>query len=256
MIKLDVCIVTHGADGLEKVAAMDLPKVDGVRYVVSWQTPGGAKVPEALMRPDIKMCTTHSEGSSANRNNAFDHSSAPLILVADNDVTYTSESLLSVIRAFDTHPEVDVATFQYSGTGKSYPAEEQAITRRVPKGLTFSAIEIALRRRALEKVRFDTRYGVKGSEYPLGEDEKFMLDAVRAGLNCRYFPIVIASHPHLSTGSRPIADPRAAAGTGALIRGWYPWSWPLRIPLKAWRLRKSGSNFWMCLRYMLLGALK
>ena len=38
---LDVMIVTIGADGIKRVAAMNLPEVEEVRYIVSWQMPDG-----------------------------------------------------------------------------------------------------------------------------------------------------------------------------------------------------------------------
>lgn len=255
-MKLDVAISTYQPQGLQRVADMNLPQVEGVRYVVSWQQHGGARIPEQLLRNDVKIIRFGSSGQSANRNNAVIYTSAPIVLIADDDLRYTAQQLQAVIDTMEANPDVDIATFQYIGDNKYYPPTEQPITRQIPKGLSFASFEIAVRRKCFDSLKFDERFGIGGSMFDLGEDEKLMLDAVRMGYTCRFFPITITTHTEPTTGHRPITNPRAAAGTGCLIRGWYPWSWPLRIPLKAYRLKKNGSKFGFCLRHMLRGAMK
>lgn len=255
-MKLDVAISTYQPQGLQRVASMNLPKVEGVRYVVSWQEHGGAPIPDQLLRSDVKIVRFgKSGGLSVNRNNALAYTSAPVVLIADDDLKYTAAQLQSVIDTMESNHQVQVATFQYIGDNKYYPSIEQPITRKIPKGLTFTSFEIAIRRECLSSLKFDERFGIGGTLFDIGEDEKFMLDAVRMGYICRFFPINITTHPGPTTGHRPITNPRAAAGTGCLIRGWYPWSWILRIPLKTYRLKKSGSKFGFCLRHMLRGAM-
>lgn len=254
-LKLDVAISTYRPQGLQRVADMNLPEVEGVRYVVSWQEHDGAPIPEQLLRRDVKIVRFGRSGQSANRNNSLAYTSAPIVLISDDDLKYTANQLKSVIDTLQANPQVQVATFQYLGDNKQYPHTEQPITRHIPKGLTFTTFEIAVRRECLSSLKFDERFGIGGTLFDIGEDEKFMLDAVRMGYICRFFPINITTHPGPTTGLRPITNPRAAAGTGCLIRGWYPWSWVLRIPLKAYRLKKNGSNLGFCLRHMLRGAM-
>lgn len=255
MIKLDVAIATHRPDGIRRVKAMQLPMVEGVRYVVSWQNHEGAPIPQELLRSDIKIARFSGKGVSANRNNALRYTSAPIVLFADDDLTYTPARLQSVIDTMEAHPNVDVGTFQYEGDNKRYPSEPSLISLHKPRWLSFTTFEIAIRSKCLNKLHFDERFGPNGSLFPIGEDEKFMLDAIKSGLICYYFPIVITSHTGPTTGFRAITDAKAAEGTGCLIRGRYPWSWPLRIPLKAYRLWKNGSKFGFCLLYMTKGAM-
>lgn len=254
-MKLDVAIATFRPEGIRRVCEMQLPTVEGVRYVVSWQEHEGEPIPQELMRGDMKIMRFSGKGLAANRNNALSHCSAELLLTADDDLRYTPEQLKSVIDTMESHPEVDIASFQYSGDHKRYPEAEAAITLNIPKGLTFTSFEVAMRQRCLKKLRYDERFGLNGTMYSIGEDDKLMLDAVRMGLNCRYFPIVITSHTGPTTGFRPITDPKALQGMGYLIRGWYPASWPLRVPLKAYRLHKAGSKFSFCLKHLLAGAM-
>ena len=71
MLTLDLALITFGPDGIRRVGAMNLPRIDGVHYVVSWQCGGDAAVPASLIRPDISVCRTQSRGAAVNRNNAI-----------------------------------------------------------------------------------------------------------------------------------------------------------------------------------------
>ena len=104
-IKLEVLISTLGRDGIERVAKMVLPRVDGVRYLVSWQKPDG-DIPQSLVRPDMSVYRTSSMGISSNRNDAFDASTARLLLIADDDLIYTEEGLQSVIATMEDRKSV------------------------------------------------------------------------------------------------------------------------------------------------------
>jgi hypothetical protein len=54
-LTLNLAIVTHKEDGIKRVVDMNLPHVDGVRYIVSWQSSEGVKLPEALYREDMEI---------------------------------------------------------------------------------------------------------------------------------------------------------------------------------------------------------
>ena len=62
MLTLDLALITFGPDGIRRVGAMNLPRIDGVHYVVSWQCGGDAAVPASLIRPDISVCRTQKPG--------------------------------------------------------------------------------------------------------------------------------------------------------------------------------------------------
>ncbi len=118
---LDVLISTMGYDGIKRVVAMNLPRVDNVKYIVSWQLPGDdfpGVIPQELMREDVNVYQLNSRGISLNRNNAIDNSTADICLTADDDLKYTPEQLKSVIATFENNPDVDIATFKYSGNDK------------------------------------------------------------------------------------------------------------------------------------------
>lgn len=255
-VLLDVCISTWLPSGIEKVADMNLPAVPGVKYIISWQNHQGASIPAALMRPDIKVVRFSGNGLAANRNNAIRYGNAPIILIADDDLRYTPDQLQSVISAFNEHEDAKLIAFRYEGNNKHYPSESLKLTRRLPKNYFISSIEIAFRRECTATLMFDERFGLGSQSMHLGEDDKFLLDAIRLDMNCIFLPITITKHTEISTGQRQYTRPELAIATGCLIRGWYPWSWPLRIPLKAYRLWRGGSRFWFCLFNMLKGTMQ
>ncbi|MDE6345685.1 MAG: glycosyltransferase family 2 protein [Muribaculaceae bacterium] len=239
--KLDVLIATHGDDGLKRVGEMKLPEVDGVRYIVTWQSGSACRdtLPDGLLRDDIEIHVSNTTGLSNNRNAGIAAAKAPYCLIADNDLTYKPEGLRAVIEALDTHPETDVATFRHAGEPIHYPTETVDFTEQMPAGYNVTSFETAFRRDSIGKIRYDVNFGI-GAPLACCEDPVFILDCRRAGLRCRFFPITIVEHKGYSTGYRPITDPRVAMAEGAYIRLAYGAGGYLRIPLFAWRAKRKG----------------
>lgn len=253
--KLDVAIATWQPEGILRVAAMNLPRVPGVRYVISWQLAGpNPLIPDSLKnRNDVFVCFTDEPGLGANRVNACRYCNAEIILTADDDLIYTTQQLISVIDTFNSNPDIDIATFRYNGATKTYPVRPCDLTYPLPMDYYISSVELAFRSRVLEKISFNRNFGIGSAVFQAGEDTKFLYDAIKAGLHCRFFPITICTHDHPSTGDRPMPKGVSLA-TGKLIRLEYPKSWVLRIPLKAWRNTKKGGKFLPTLCHLFRGA--
>lgn len=82
--------------------------------------------------------------------------------------------------------------------------------------------------------------------------------AVKLGLAGRFFPLTIARHEGVTTGYRPVTDPRVTQTTGAVIRAFHPGvaGWSPRLPLTAWRLWRGGRMpFFPALKNLVAGAL-
>lgn len=256
MLTLDVLIATHTPEGIVRVADMNLPVVDGVRYIVSWQEHRDVPVPPALAeRADIMIDRFGQRGLGFNRNNAIELSTADIYLIADDDLRYTPAQLQSVRRVFEENPDVDYASFMYDGADKAYPATGCRLGRRLPKGFYQTTFEVAVRRRGrAASLRFHPAFGPGSISLHAAEDEMFLLTARRMGLNCRFFPIVITSHEGLTTGRRVITDPGVLRAFGAFIYLSYPLTFLPRLPLKAWRLsRARQARFSTALVEMLKG---
>lgn len=257
--KLDVLISTYGVEGLQRVTKMNLPQVEGVRYVVSLQNPENKliEIPELLTRPDVLISIINSKGLSKNRNNAISLSEADVCLIADDDLQYTEQQLLAVLETFRSQPNVDVAMFKYDGDNKLYPDKVVNLSEGMPKNYYPSSVEIAFRRSSLlaKGIKFNENFGIN-ARYGCCEDPLFLHDCIDAGLNCVFFPITITTHNGVSTGNRPVMRPDLPEAHGAYIRRVYGFSGILRVPLFAWRNHRAGRlRFWWGLRYLLKGFL-
>lgn len=243
--KLDVLIATHGSEGLNQVAQMTLPQVDGVRYIVTWQTGAGydndtaVKIPEKLNRPDLKITPIKSTGLSNNRNAGMSLAEAPYCLIADNDLHYTADALKSVIDTFDKNPGTDIAVFRHSGDNSMNLVHPATLDKRLPKGFSVTSFDTAYRRESIGGIHFDPNFGI-GAPLSSGEDTLFLLDCRRRGLHCRYYPITIVRHNGPTTGHRAITDPNIAAAEGACTRLEYGMAGFPRIILFAWRAKRNG----------------
>lgn len=237
---LEVLICAYGADGIRRVAEAAHPAVEGVRYLVSWQMPDGpADIPVELSRPDFSVHRSNTRGLSLNRNLALGLSSAPLLLIADDDLIYTRQSLEDVIRAFERNPDADLLAFRYGDAGggsrKPYPAVATDL-RSMPRGWYPSSVELALRaKRVRGHFRFNENFG-SGREFFCGEEELFLHDILKAGLKGRFVPLTVCRHPGPTTQGR--VEPLALAKVkGAVFVRLHPASWPLRMLLHAARCK-------------------
>ncbi|MDE6715174.1 MAG: glycosyltransferase [Muribaculaceae bacterium] len=253
---LDVAIATYMPAGIERVAAMNLPQLDGVRYIVSWQEHQNAAIPKGIAeRGDIEVYRFDKRGLSLNRNNAIAKCKGDIILLADDDVEYTDNGLQCVINTFESNPRVDVATFKSTDNPRrSYPKVITPLGRKLPKGYYVCSIEIALRRDTAGDLRCHPELGLGAPKLQSGEDELLLHTAIKRGLHCTFFPITICNHPAQSTGSRPSAP--ALRGAGCIIAMLYPWTCAFRLPLKAWRVsRCSNISFMKSFIYLCQGAI-
>lgn len=239
---LDLAVATHRPEGIRRVASMVLPPIPGVRYIVSWQSHDNTPVPaELLGRPDVVIHRFDGTGLSNNRNNAIDHASADIILFADDDVIYSPEGLRQLRQVFADNPEVDLATFRSQhGDLSRFPDRSVRLRSRLPKGYSVASFEIAFRRSRCGAWHCCPELGLGAPRLHGGEDEMFLLSAIKRGFDCRYYPITIGAHPHESTGTKAKMTDGNLLAAGCVIALSYPWTAVLRLPLKTVRLARSG----------------
>ncbi len=239
---LDVLICTLGTDGINRVATMNLPIVANVNYIVSWQLPDtNILTPDALIRDDINIYKTQTKGLSRNRNNAIAHSTADICLIADDDLIYTKSQLLSVINTFKQNPNIDIATFRYTGDdNKQYPQISLDIANKI-KNYYITSFEIAFKREQIGCLRFNEYFGLGAPSLHAAEEEIFIHQAICNGLKCQFFPLTITHHNGKTTGNR-VLTPGVLMAQGAYIAIVYPYTALLRLPLFAWRSYRRGQT--------------
>lgn len=258
MLTLDVLICTYneGVLGLEQ---MLLPPMEGVRYVVSWQQCHyTAAVPDWLIRDDVTVSILKGQGLSRNRNNALAHSTADLCLIADDDLRYRPEYFSTITSAYEADPALDFATFEYTSPHehKAYPSHSFQLSK-MPKGYYVSSVEITFRRKAVAgNISFNELLGLGAPVLHCGEESIFVADALRSGLNCRFFPKVVTELTKPGTSTTRLSDPGVVMAYGAEL--WYIHRDASVLPrciLKAWRISRQAHapGFLKSLRQILAG---
>lgn len=253
---LDIAIATYKPEGIERVNKMISlwPEREGVRYVVSWQEHEGAEIPETLMtRKDVEIFRLNEKGVSNNRNNAIENCKGDIVLIADDDLEYEKDAFEKIISTFEKNPGLDLATFKFRyPKEKIYPVTDCRLTLPFPKYYYGSNVEIAFRRKRLKDLRYWPGIGLGVEDISTGEDEFFLISAIRRGFECRFVNKFIGSHPGETTGDR--VSPGILRGQGFLIKTIYPRSYLLRVPLKAYRVSLAKKiSFAKALRYLWKG---
>lgn len=230
ILELLICTIN---EGIKRVPDVLLPEVENVRYLVSWQQTGTIHLdlPESLNRPDVRVCKLEGRGLAANRNNALKNAQGDILLLSDDDTSYTAEKFQIVLKRFKTYPKADIICFKATdqeGNEIKHYASQPFIYAKRPKGTFFSSCEIAFRRSS-NLPFFDERFGL-GSQYlACGEEEVFLETAYRKGLKIIYLPEVIVSTNANTTGKRFLVNAAVRRSKGAVLSVIYgPWSARLR----------------------------
>lgn len=264
MLTLDVLIATHRQEGIDRVAKMNLPVVDGVRYIVSWQNDGADNIPENLSkRDDVKILFNPGKGLSQNRNFSLNHAEGDILLIADDDLNYHEEGLRLVQKAFEDDLELDIGLFRYTNQDykyeKIYPDHICVLGDPYPKGYYPSSIEIAIRRHGrAKKLRFSELLGIGAPVLKCGEESFYIYEASKIGCKIKLFPVELCVHHGETTGNRSVTDPGVYKGMGAITSLLYPYSYPIRFFIMAFRGQRNGKmkflpaiyNFFQGVRYI------
>lgn len=239
MLTLDIAIPTNQPEGIKRIEKLLLPPIDDIRYVVSWQEHGNAPIPESITsRNDVIVYRLEQKGLSANRNNAINHCNGDIVLIGDDDIIYNDNSLKKIVAIYENSPDIELALFKMKYPHKKkYPLDGSPITIPLPKGYYGSAVEISFRRSKIGNLQFWRGLGLGNDYLSVGEDEFFLISAIKRGLKAKFFDLDLGIHPSLSTGGK-VSD-GILRGQGFLISVIYPWTAVLRIPLKAYRLKRD-----------------
>lgn len=153
---------------------------------------------------NITMLSFNERGLSKSRNRGIDNSDADIILLTDDDVIFQSDCDDIITSAFEKNKDADIITFQVKTPEgkllKHYSKTEFTHNKR--SVLKVASIEIAIKKDAIDKygVKYDEDFGL-GSKYVSGEENIFLTECIKKGMNIRYEPKVINIHPKESSGN-------------------------------------------------------
>lgn len=223
-----ICTIDHG---IFSVPGVLLQPKEGVCYIVSMQYTDEKYLddipPELKNRDDVRVITLQGRGLTRNRNNALDASTADIVLIADDDERILPESIEIIRRAYEEHPEVDIALFKLNDIEdrpfKTYPDTDSCLTYfdACEQGYYPSSLEITMRGKVVgQGLRFNEHFGI-GGQFACGEEDILLCDAERMDLSVAFFPEVIAQTIAGSTGTKFLTNIGVQRAKGAVFRYCY-----------------------------------
>lgn len=241
--RLEVLICTLGR-GLFK-SPPSMPQISGVRYIVSCQAPQTTITPDEtaawLSRDDITVNIYDDRGLSVNRNHALDAATAPIVMIADDDLIYHPESIKEVIDYMTAHPEVDImltrATLSHPSPHPDTEGDYPDVIKGT-RGYHPMSVEIVMRLSSVRRMslRFNHLAGAGSPRLSCGEEDLLLDTAHKRGAVIRYMPFDTVTHPGLTTTDRLGKQAGVLRAKGAVItavRG--PLTALSRFPVEAWR---------------------
>lgn len=208
----------------------------------------------------MEVVRLDKKGLSNNRNNALDHCTADLVLIADDDLEYYPNFSDVIFETFAEKEEnkendLDLAVFKIDfSPPKHYPSKDCRLKLPLPKNYYCSSVEIVFRREKFKERRFYPEIGLGNDRIQCGEDELFLISALKRNFSCKFINKSIGRHPSETTGQKVSSG--ILRGNGLIIRLIYPLSSILRLPLKAYRVnRKNKYPFLKALMYLIQGAV-
>lgn len=156
--------------------------------------------------PNHLIINSNDYGLSKSRNLALKHCKTKFAVIADDDVQYFPNCLTTYKEAIEQYSDFAILLFksvyECNDERKKYPIAECEITLPL-KHYKPSSIEFMLNLSILNtsKLQFNPRFGL-GARYKLGEEEVFLIDALKEKFKAIFIPLAVVKHPRLSSGSK------------------------------------------------------
>lgn len=133
-------------------------------------------------------------GLSRSRNMAIRYADAEFCLLVDDDEILVPNYYDIIEKAFADNSSASIIRFQIAGIEKQfkrYPTNQQDMG--FLKSMKISSVEIAFRRKAIieNNLKFDELLG-SGAEFSHGEENAFVFDCLKHGLEIIYIPKIIS----------------------------------------------------------------
>lgn len=152
----------------------------------------------------VRVINTNEKGLSKSRNMAIRNATKKICLIADDDVVYFPNFENAIINAFNQNLKTSVITFNHQRIGKNKPqnSSQKGYKHDLISIWRVSSIEIAFQLNVIKEnnLFFDEYFGL-GSFFETAEEFLFLKNAIELNINPYFSPLVIVSHPLLSSGN-------------------------------------------------------
>jgi GT2 family glycosyltransferase len=169
---------------------------------IAWR---GERLAQLAIREDVEIQELKTTGVAKSRNHNIWLAKGEYLVFADDDVHFDVDGLRKAIAYLDDHPKYSLLLAMAQDSGgkvrKQYPKRIEELTKfNSARAATY---EMIIRVDAIRQlgVWFDESFGAGAKNY-LGDEYIFIVDLITAGGKAVFVPIVIASHPEESSGSR------------------------------------------------------
>ena len=169
---------------------------------IAWR---GERLAQLVMRDDLEVQELDSLGVAKSRNRNIWLAKGEYLVFGDDDVEFDVDGLSKAIAYLDDHPQYSLLLAMAKDSAgkirKRYPKKIEQLTKfNSAKAATY---EMIIRVDAIRQlgVWFDEKFGAGAKNY-LGDEYIFIVDLLSAGGKAVFVPIVIATHPEESSGSR------------------------------------------------------
>lgn len=148
----------------------------------------------SLPNGNAKILSTSEKGLSRSRNKLLQNATGDICIIGDDDVEYLPNYLQDIEQAYVSLPKADIIVFRFTHEkGKETRARYSKIKRLHMWNISKAAsVEITFKRESILKagISFHNEIGL-GTEFPTGEENAFLADALRAGLKIYHYPKTI-----------------------------------------------------------------
>ncbi len=157
----------------------------------------------------VRVINVDEKGISKSRNLAIKNANKKICLIADDDVSYFSDFDKYIISSFNQNPDAAIITFNHQREGlKTAQHNSKIIYSHSQKSIeNVCSIEIAMQLDSIKEnnLFFDEKFGL-GSHFETAEEYLFLRDSIKLNLKALFCPLIIVSHPLLSSGENQGSD--------------------------------------------------
>ncbi len=166
--------------------------------------PTDAELAKAPTGKNVELLSFPGVGVTKLRNQVLNNAKGKYVIFSDDDITFNQkgiEEAISYLQSTGAGLVLGQAVDETGALRKSYPSQVEQLNKfNSAKAATYEMI-VDLEQVKAAGVLFDENFGAGAEVTYLGDEYIFICDLVSAGVRCDFVPIVLATHPTVSSGS-------------------------------------------------------
>ena len=143
----------------------------------------------------IKVLSYIEKGLSKSRNRAISNSSADIIVIADDDMTYSENYEEIILSAYEKYKDADIVAFHVNSNDKKRGKKIRKESKiNFLNSMKIQSVQLTMKRKNIveNNLLFNENFGA-GSKWFMGEENIFLFNCLKRGLKIYYIPKTIAS---------------------------------------------------------------